>query len=495
MNNHQLVALNKSNSNTIQALYSELVPFYGMEGAVEVLKSSPYWDIIVHPSGKMSIDTKGNKLNFPDWVINAMYPVSKPFKWDSKGYYPEQEKKIIMGNSPYYGDFKGALDAVNYLNSQKWEWDSELLMQHGVPAEFLKSVGDSGYFLWRMDARGRVYSDSFYINPQGEEYQKASINLSKGEPLTDEGYKWVLIALANAYGHDKLSWTDRMIWAEMVINGLVDTSNPEEPILFNKLLKSIREYDGGEWNVPVALDATASGIQIMGALSGDKATCKAGNLIGNERADIYSEIAKAMTETLGYEISRSKVKKPIMTHYYNSESNPKEAFNEKELEVFYAVLNSALGGAEKVMESINSVWEDKSKFRWTLPDGFQTQITTTQVVGYEIELEDGLQFYWERREESPSGDYRHLVPNVIHSLDGWVCREVVRHMARNNLPIFTIHDSFWSHPNYMGEVRKAYTKSMSYINSENLLDGIIKELGGEGYENTNLHLDGEYYLS
>ena len=64
--------------------------------------------------------------------------------------------------------------------------------------------------------------------------------------------------------------------------------------------------------MPVEMDATASGIQILACLSGCVTTASAVNLIDTFcREDLYQEVANEMTKKLGSAIERADVKKPV----------------------------------------------------------------------------------------------------------------------------------------------------------------------------------------
>ncbi|MGL6258830.1 DNA-directed RNA polymerase [Vibrio sp. WXL210] len=71
---------------------------------------------------------------------------------------------------------------------------------------------ESIYFPHNMDARSRAYPVGARITPQGEDRQKALIQLKPMKVRTAEGVRWMRINLANLVGHDKLKLNEREAW-------------------------------------------------------------------------------------------------------------------------------------------------------------------------------------------------------------------------------------------------------------------------------------------
>ena len=115
---------------------------------------------------------------------------------------------------------------------------------------------------------------------------------------------YIKIAIANHYGLDKKTWETRLDWFSNIgINALNDISvaaklfsEASEPMMFMKMLN---QYNEAINNLPVdglvSLDATASGVQILGALTACRKTCQRTNLIDDGiRHDLYGESAEYM---------------------------------------------------------------------------------------------------------------------------------------------------------------------------------------------------------
>jgi len=92
--------------------------------------------------------------------------------------------------------------------------------------------------------------------------------------------------------------------------------------------------------------------------------------------------------------------------------------------------------------------------------------------------------------------------NVVHSIDAWIVREMVRNSAREGYDLLTIHDDFLAHPNYMNVVRQHYVGTLARLADMPLLENILNEITGTEEElikrSSNLSdkiLKSEYALS
>ena len=165
-----------------------------------------------------------------------------------------------------------------------------------------------------------------------------------------------------------------------------------------------------------------------------------------------------------------------MTHFYNSRATPKALLSSIELEVFYEVMVGLLPGAEDVMNTINECWDANAKYHsWIMPDGHTVYIPVIEGVNgvyTDVELGDiPLRWY----HQTKSDNFRSLCPNVIHSIDGYIAREMIR---RCDFQLSHVHDCFVFNPNYLLKVTKTYREIMAEIAKSNLLNDILKQITG-----------------
>ena len=326
------------------------------------------------------------------------------------------------------------------------------------------------YFVWKYDSRGRGYSTGWPLNIQSSQRVKSTLSLVNKEIIND--YDNLYIAIANHAGKDKLSWEDRIEWSKSSLNTIIDGKIKwDEPHLGRKavkaLLDTIDDQPTGYW---MTLDATASGIQIMAALSGCTETASATNMVDPAvRRDLYQEVANAINNLCTVPTTRKVVKKVVMTFFYNSIKTPERMLTKDQLAAFYQVIQQLFPGAYKVMDIVNNLWNiNGSHHRWTLPDGHVAHVPVLGTVKYNTPYGS---IY--RTELVTSPNYRSLLPNVIHSIDGYIAREMIR---RCDFEVIHIHDCFGSHPNNMGMISQCYREILAEISDSTLLNSIVKEL-------------------
>jgi len=136
---------------------------------------------------------------------------------------------------------------------------------------------------------------------------------------TFTGTEYLKIDIANHYGLDKQSWGTRIEWVNDQRNLMLMASKADNPIRYKKSVRALIDtYQGKPTGHLMGLDATASGIQIMACLIGCTTTAKAVNLVDTgKREDVYQYMANTMTELGVSNLTKSVVKKPVMTKIWS----------------------------------------------------------------------------------------------------------------------------------------------------------------------------------
>jgi len=191
---------------------------------------------------------------------------------------------------------------------------------------------------------------------------------------------------------------------------------------------------------------------------------------------LYMEIADLMNMQLSRPISRKIIKKVAMTHFFNSRATPKALLSQIELDVFYNVITGLLPGAEDVMDVINKCWNPNADHHtWVMPDNHTVYIPVvegTNGVYPDPELGD-IPLRWFH--QTKSDNYRSLCPNVIHSIDGYVAREMIR---RCDFQLSHVHDCFVFNPNHLSKVASTYRGIMAEIAKSDILQDILRQITG-----------------
>jgi DNA-directed RNA polymerase len=211
------------------------------------------------------------------------------------------------------------------------DWDNYLEQCEIVKAEL---ANKPFYFKWAYDKRGRVYSRGYHVNVQANEFHKACLSFSKEVELTDRGWYWLKVDIANAFGLDKLTWDERVAYVdEHITDMLADigawSAKADDPLLAKSALLAYRDsLATGKSNHIVRLDAATSGPQLMSVMTRDIDGMERFNVIGSSaRRDFYTEVAQAIYdqtrdsklwgETPSFKNIRKDIKASIMTFKRN----------------------------------------------------------------------------------------------------------------------------------------------------------------------------------
>ena len=322
------------------------------------------------------------------------------------------------------------------------------------------------------------------------------------------GLEYLKIDIANAHGMDKELWNRRILWVNTRLPKLEDyVDTADEPMLYLKAVAALRKTEALEPSGhAMCLDATASGLQIMAALSGCKKTASHVNMVNTgSREDVYTHMVNEMNNSLDLHeyVSRDDIKKPLMTHFYNKMSQ--DTLTDPQQMQFYLSMADAFTGAQAVMDLINQYWDEyATEHKWHLPDGHLACVKVTEMVNARIQVDElnNTTFTYRFEANIPSIRSSSLVPNVIHSIDAYIAREMVRMADAQGFQLAHIHDAFCAHPNNMNKVRTNYKMIMAEIADSDLLANILTELAGSPQSVNKLSndlsmdiLDSEYMLS
>jgi len=321
----------------------------------------------------------------------------------------------------------------------------------------------------------------------------------KSLKLTTAGLYWLKVNIASEYGLDKETYNCQAQW----VNDHIDTLEEEIHRADNKFgysnaVEALRCYQRDEEvHYIMPMDASNQAIQMYGVLTSDKKTASMGGIsTGETRIDLYGELAKELNELYKTDIfDRSICKKPLMVTLYGSSNGHNELLeNIKMSEAeFLAKVNSSLEIEEAfgqvmmklvpycmnvmdIIQSLNN--KDIGTYTWTMPDGAKVKydVKTNMDMNLQKTSKSGKTFSVTLTSETyaPSAHNKGMAPNLIHSVDAYFLREVVRKMG--NSFITTIHDSYSVHPNEIEKLREVYTQTLIEINESNLLQDLLTDI-------------------
>lgn len=254
------------------------------------------------------------------------------------------------------------------------------------------------------------------------------------------GKQYLMIDIANSFGLDKEDWSVRLQWFDdhqvdienLPMQDLVQwAAHAEEPAQFLAGILAWRDTKAGiPTGYQAGLDATASGIQILAALSGCQISAGSVNLLGGSRQDVYTNCHQRMNLKLQGKkvIPRADLKQALMTAMYNSKAVPKRVFGEDtpELAMFYETSFEMLPGVVMLNQVLTALWQPtKDVHQWFLPDGFHARVKVMVNVQDEIEVL-GTKFELTYAIQAPQEKGISLSANITHSVDGFLVREMGR---------------------------------------------------------------------
>ena len=325
--------------------------------------------------------------------------------------------------------------------------------------------------------------------------------------LTERGLHWLKIDTANTFGLDKLTHDQQIQWFHetvapiFLIDGADNGSNElinksDSPFEFTQCLQDYVLYlKGLPVNGMMYVDCSNQALQCYAVLTGDLKTAEVCNMAGSEtRADGYQmladELNKHFTEPL---ISRALAKKPMMTTLYGKQKAwdtmipllveklentdvMSEDFQDKLDDIFNEAMQAIAPNAMDAMAKIQELNDEEiGTYYWTLPDGLKVQydVKVETPIKAERVSKNGLNLVIEDiiREYKPNKFNAGMAPNVIHSVDAYVCRE----MKRRGL-ITSIHDAYGHHYNFIDMVIKNFKDIMIEILESDLLSDIMTEI-------------------
>lgn len=244
--------------------------------------------------------------------------------------------------------------------------------------------------------------------------------------------QYLKIDIANNFGLDKKTWSERLAWFDQNEGNLVNlVVKAENPALFYAGIKALDDVNQGKAiGYPVSLDATSSGLQILAVLTGDTNAAQLCNVVNTgKREDAYTGVYQRMLDQIGEtsKIDREDVKRSVMTALYGSKAVPKEVFGEGMLlRVFEHTMVEVAPAAWELNQLMLEIWNPEALSNdWVLPDNFHVHVKVMaqrkEVIHWLNEPVDT--FY---NVNAPIEEGRSLGANMVHSIDGMMVREIVR---------------------------------------------------------------------
>jgi hypothetical protein len=360
-----------------------------------------------------------------------------------------REKQVVFTETPLGGVEETDDTVLRILNAQRhfvgedFTHAGAININRDFQLQWYKmsmKPGDAFHLGHFYDFRGRIYPKGHILTYQGTDFQKSLVRCDKYELRESEmaeqlrehmpnylegaGVRlgltphdlspkdWILVDMARSFGLDKETWSDRLAWAYSHTHHQVGA---KEPFLYHSAQAA--SY-ASETDHLVSLDATASGIQCLALMAQDPESARAVNLGTNVVNNPYQRVNDHMG---AYPYDR--VKKAVMTSFYESVKTPKDLFGD-DYQKFVDAASKMLPGPWALKEAISSCMDSREFYSWTMMDGFTVNMEVTTPVECTMDI-GGMDMTWTEHRRAPVAT-KGLTANVTHSLDALVLREVLR---------------------------------------------------------------------
>ena len=163
-----------------------------------------------------------NKLQATEWRINDRVLEVAHDLWKAgreTGTIPPYDQQTLL-QMPEYPENGSQTEKHEWMDekSRRWgHWAKTEAARLQMQIRMHEAYKLKPFVLWHAyfcDFRGRYYSDSYLLHPQGGDLDKALIMAAQPQQVTPRGLYWIKVNLANLMGVDKVSFDDRVKYVD-----------------------------------------------------------------------------------------------------------------------------------------------------------------------------------------------------------------------------------------------------------------------------------------
>jgi DNA-directed RNA polymerase len=349
------------------------------------------------------------------------------------------------------------------------------------------------YMPHQADFRSRAYAKPQYLNHYGNDLQRSLIEFADpvdGPDVTRQ----VAIQAATMFGHDKISFEDRIEWVKENIREIGrSASDPrntgfwreaENPLQFLVACRALMKKDAAV-HLPVQRDATASGFQHFAAMMRDEVAAEHVNLYPTDKPSaLYATLAgivrralekeeQTPAHTLAIEIltkhGKAVCKQTVMTTPYGVTAyGAGEQVRARLVELGFTgdlardakrlIVKRLMEGVRtmfprvcEAMDWIRGAAEQIAKANrpviWRTPVGWVTvqPYSADPTVCVNTEFGRVLVAANTLNKVHVKQQVNGAAPNFVHGIDTAVLMRTAVECRNRGVAFLGVHDSFWSH--------------------------------------------------
>lgn len=396
-------------------------------------------------------------------------------------------------------EHKTRLSGIHSLNAG-YSVKREVLLRKLQTAEEMRNR-EAIWFPHNLDFRGRMYPLPQDLNPQSDDVGRSLLMFSEGKRIGPRGHYWLMVAIANAFGQDKLNFEDRIEWVRNHTDALIDSAlNPlegrrfwttaEEPWTALALcheFNMMSEYGHDHvTHIPIAQDGSCNGLQHLSAMGRDPVGALATNLTSTpSKQDLYSEVAREVARIVGRDaaagveearhwagrVDRKVVKRAVMTTPYgvtergirdqliaDRHTEGLDGYQAANADYLKGCIVQALENTVRSAKDIMTYIQGTAKaladagipLRWITPAGMTVQQAYYNKNRKKVYTIHGEAIIWAEDKNLGLNVRKQALasaPNVIHSFDAaHLAKTVVEaHDVVGIKSFAVIHDSYGTH--------------------------------------------------
>ena len=411
--------------------------------------------------------------------------------------------------------------AVYNLQAQEFKKSCRTRMTMEAVQRFKSK--DKFFIPWSFDYRGRAYPIPAFLTPQDTDFGKSLLSFAEPAYMTPEAEDWLAFQVATTYGLDKATMQERLDWvknnthliscvASDPILHIHEWEETDEPWQFlsacDEYYHCVLKCDRHFTSLPVATDATCSGLQILAGLAKDKNTASLVNVLPSDKPqDAYAVVASTATpfcpSSIRNHMDRKVVKRVVMTVPYNAKpfSNRgyiKDALLEKGIEIDKDDLTKTVIAVRNAMDEVvpgpmavmswieeevaKAIDLGKTELTWSTPSGFVVtqKLMKKETIRIELQLMGDCKLTVATQDSDKVDKQHHknaTAPNLIHSLDASLLHFSA---LAFNAPIALIHDSVLCRATDMSSLSAIVRETYMHLFAEhNYLQDFADQIGAE----------------
>lgn len=246
------------------------------------------------------------------------------------------------------------------------------------------------------------------------------------EQLTPMEYLMCEVACKADKAYEKETWADRISFFKTLnLDDKKMIKGASNPIGLKAAILAYQQAVKSEAiGYMVSLDACSSGLQILSLLVSCEKSFDLCGGVADKCVDSYTTIYEAMQ--LNGRLTRKAVKQAIMTSLYGSTATPEAVFGDN-IELFYETMEKMAPGAWDLNQGLQDLWNmfKSSDYAWTLPDNFHAYIETKTSEQVQFTFLN-TPYKMVKKIDGRPDFHKGLGPNLIHSIDGLIVREMFR---------------------------------------------------------------------